>query len=481
MKSPLRFAVSVVVVVAIIALRVWIRSGKSRENDLPHAGSAPVEQAQVVAEPEARRAFVPFPPGDLREQECHFAFGVYHDPRPLKPPAEVVAALIPKFPELHFSEKPAETEQWPVFTLEEYDAKSFTPPDEESLAYCGQGLTSAEGARLQKCERASVFFFMGDANEASKVVEQGHEFLKAFAAETGGFLWDEETRQCFTAAAWDDRGRAGWETDLPVVTRHITIHFYANDVLFRAISLGMWKFGLPDVCLEGLTASEMSQASGLINLTCQTMIERGKLEHAGVLPLDMGGLKCRAVREGIKMEGGTGKAFLEVAVGARDEGDPDNRLLELRFLQLSGGTESERRHVFFARFFGSHDEVAHVSHDAELLAARDRARAKLLGPVKADYLKGLGPAEKLLVKAPFRTSSGGNEWMWVEVTEWKGIEIKGILMNDPDQCPGLKSGAHVVAKEDSLFDYIRTFPDGHDEGNETGTIMERREGESGER
>jgi len=45
------------------------------------------------------------------------------------------------------------------------------------------------------------------------------------------------------------------------------------------------------------------------------------------------------------------------------------------------------------------------------------------------------------VKAPFEQRNGGREWMWIRVTAWNGVRLRGILENDPDNVPDLKRGA----------------------------------------
>ncbi len=86
--------------------------------------------------------------------------------------------------------------------------------------------------------------------------------------------------------------------------------------------------------------------------------------------------------------------------------------------------------------------------------------------------------ERLLLKAPFATSSGGRVWMWVEVVSWKGDRVEGILQNDPYYVPGLKAGSRVAFSEADVVDFLHTLPDGTEEGNETGKILMRRDGES---
>ena len=88
-------------------------------------------------------------------------------------------------------------------------------------------------------------------------------------------------------------------------------------------------------------------------------------------------------------------------------------------------------------------------------------------------MAGLAPGEMLLVKAPFRTISGGNEWMWVEIVKWENRKITGILENDPEYIPTLKSWQKVEINQDDVFDYLLYHSDGTTEGNETGAIIEK--------
>ena len=85
------------------------------------------------------------------------------------------------------------------------------------------------------------------------------------------------------------------------------------------------------------------------------------------------------------------------------------------------------------------------------------------------------PGERLLVKAPFEVpDGGGEEWMWVEVTAWKGDVIHGLLMNRPHRIPDLEPGAKVTVKEGDVFDYMHEHEDGTLEGNETGELIRKR-------
>src|SRR5262249_31001406 len=91
------------------------------------------------------------------------------------------------------------------------------------------------------------------------------------------------------------------------------------------------------------------------------------------------------------------------------------------------------------------------------------------------FSEGLKPMEFIDVKAPFQTSNGGREWMWVEITNWDGNKIKGLLENDPSFVPYLRAGQVVEVREEEVFDYIRHYPDKRTEGNTTNEVIRKME------
>ena len=123
-----------------------------------------------------------------------------------------------------------------------------------------------------------------------------------------------------------------------------------------------------------------------------------------------------------------------------------------------------------SRLFGWEDSISYVKHNQLILEASEEARKKLPG-LRKDFNAGLAPGEFIQVKAPFKTPDDGTEWMWVEVMNWDGNTITGLLKNEPYNIPDLKGGSEVVVNQDEVFDYIRTYPDGTSEGNETSTLI----------
>jgi len=163
--------------------------------------------------------------------------------------------------------------------------------------------------------------------------------------------------------------------------------------------------------------------------------------------------------------------------GKWEDGDPHNTLVQLTFGKYPCTDSHARQERMLSSFFGWEDHVTYIKHDDELLAASNRAKQQLPALQKA-FAAGLRPGEYLEVKAPFKTDSGGTEWMWVEVTTWRENRIGGLLDNEPEKVPNLHSGQHVEVRQEEVFDYLHTFPDKPTEGNTTGAIIQQMQKEA---
>lgn len=154
-------------------------------------------------------------------------------------------------------------------------------------------------------------------------------------------------------------------------------------------------------------------------------------------------------------------------------GDPMNRLIEITFDRGIGPDLHAKQEQVVGAAFGREDSVAQIKHDEELKNASRRSRTKLPA-LQVEFNKGLAPGEFIQVKAPFDTPDGGHEWMWVEVSSWKGDKITGLLKNEPFNIPTLHGGQVVEVSESKVFDYIWRHADGTQDGNETGKLIEKR-------
>jgi uncharacterized protein YegJ (DUF2314 family) len=418
-----------------------------------------------------------FPRAQLHSPELTYAVMLIH---PTPPKDERVAharkLLASKYKELNTPQTPGKLS--PETMVQPIPPQEMEPIDEQLLSYVGRGLDAEERKRLLAARHGTLLAFRTPFAKRNEVLLAATRFAHELAAEHGAFLWDSETREYFTAKAWKEARLDGWTAGPPNVASQITLHVYREGEAMRVISLGMAKLGLPDLVIEQVSPSLSQDMAWVVNGVAQLLGEGLVPSSEGALEVDFTKVKEAKVKSQLEARTGNGakrKAKLRALVAQRDEGDPDNALLELAF---PGSSSAEARHIeALDALFGPEkgNIVSAEAGDPELEAVARKARARLEA-LKPRVQKGLQPPEVLLVKAGFTTDTGGKEFMWVEVTSFEKGRWRGTLGNDPQSVKGLRRGATVDVAEAEVQDYLYMSPTGAREGGESAQILMRRQG-----
>jgi len=414
------------------------------------------------------------PAGPLRADAIEFAIAIIY---PAAPPQKAMADL--KSVAARTSPKIEVVDKLPAkpstMALQATQYADFEAPGADMLKRFGRGLSADQIKSLEKKKHVLLLRFSFSKQQALEGLRAAYLLSAQLARQSDSLLWDDETREIFTPDKWQERRIASWTGGVPKVSDNTVIHLYRTDNGLRAITLGMNKFGLPDIVAERISATSANAIGDVLNLLSQALAEGAAVKSEGHFDLDVKSIAHQQLRDGT-LKGlkpnAVGVAKLALVKGTRDDGDPQNRLLEIQSTRYPGPDDSARQHAMLASLFGSEESVMYVRHNDELLTASNAAKQKLPS-LQADFQRGLAPGEFIQVKAPFKTSTGGTEWMWVEIGEWKGSSISGVLKNIPRDVPGLKLGQAVKVKQQDVFDYTRTFPDGREEGNTTSPIIEK--------
>ncbi|MEM7164553.1 MAG: DUF2314 domain-containing protein [Planctomycetota bacterium] len=470
----LRTVASLIVFLSLIGCE---RRSKYPEAAAPEPVAAKAADSSTESQQGTTAKHGPVPAGSLVEDVVFIEFAVYllEDlEKDLK--AEAEAAAREHAGALKVTTFQNEDPELPALVFHEPEISEYRPPDAESIRFSSRGLSEEESKKAPNAKQVLVLTAMTTAPQADSVHRQMLTLTDHLARKLSGLAWDEATRQVFSHQAWNDE-RLTWKSGPPQLSEHITMHAYRSGPLIRIVTLGMSKFGLPEVVVNDVPSGSTRGIGNLINLVCQTIYERPRLETSGVLEVSIDRVdnpKTRDVQQTNILDNAKRSAVLIVEYTAPEEGDAENRLIEIVFGNAEGGESPQvAQDRTLSELYGSSDEISMVSHDDELQAASERARTEVL-KLKPTFADGPDLNEELLVKAPFETESGGTEWMWVEVVTWKDKQILGILTNDPFEIPDLHAGARVEVDEELLFDYIHRRPDGTQVGNETGEIVRRK-------
>ena len=76
------------------------------------------------------------------------------------------------------------------------------------------------------------------------------------------------------------------------------------------------------------------------------------------------------------------------------------------------------------------------------------------------FAAGLPAGDVIAVNAPWRTRSGSEEYLWVEVSGWRGDAITGHLATEPVDVAGLHKGDPVTVRQDEIYDFVWKHADG---------------------
>jgi uncharacterized protein YegJ (DUF2314 family) len=439
----------------------------------------PLAQAQSgAAGPKASpAAATAFARSQFHSPELTYSVLLIH---PSAPKEDRVASarklLASKYKELNTAQTPGKVSAEAV--VEALPPRELEPIDAELLRVFGRGLDAEEQKRLIGAHHATQLAFRAPFAQRHEVLLAVSRFAHQLAAEQGAFLWDAETREYFSARSWKEARVDSWSGGVPSVPAQITLHVYRDGEALRAISLGMAKLGLPDLVVEKVPHALADDMAWVINGVAQLMGEGLVPSAEGVLEVDLAKVKHAKVKSQLEArteKGARRKAQLRALEARRDEGDPDNALLELSF-PGSGPLEARRTAVLDALFGVRQGPITTVAAgDPELEAVARKARARL-EQLKPRVMKGMQFPEQLLVKAGFRTDNGGKEFMWLEVTSWEKGRWRGSLANEPQSIKGLRLGASVDVAEGEVDDYLYISPTGAREGGESAQILMRREG-----
>lgn len=431
----------------------------------------------------ASQAEAYFPAGSPASDAIHFEYAIYLLNKPAKSPLEEAKRKLATLaPGLKLVPEPVSLpkERQVTMRLEQDVAKNYAPPTPQVLQYFARGLSKEQAAALQSSPQALVLYFGHPKREVWRGLQGADALLEQLARDMQGLIWDEETREIFTPDEWRARRMSSWQGDLPDVSKHTVIHAYKDNDYIRAITLGMRKVGMPDIYVAEFPWSASRPMGNLINALAQALAEGASIQADGKFDLRLDTLKQAAARRSQLADlkpNATKSAQLTLYVGKHDQGDPENRLIRIDPARYPGPDVHARLDKMLASLYGSQDSLTRVKHDDLLLKTSAQARTQLPS-LRSAFVAGLKPGEFIQLKAPFKTSSGGNEWMWVEVIDWANNgAIKGLLKNEPFEVPGLHAGQTVQISQQEVFDYLRRYPDGREEGNETGKVILKMQGQ----
>ena len=289
----------------------------------------------------------PFPADKLRAGRSRWGFLIEHSGAELSE-REIRAAAPAELRSVPM-EREAKAREG-VLRFFNITAAEFEPPGERELQSRGRGLSTADIERVAALERATwIALRIPSGPRAWELLRATQQMAVRLARARHGFVWDAVTRELFTPDALELRRLHPGALD---VRDHLAIDVHRAGKLFRVVTRGMEKFGLPDLVVE--QASKEESVGQMVNLAAQLLVEGAGLSADGKLELDLDALSDPVIRNtmtGILLDGALRKAEVTALAGRRDKRDPQNDLLELWFGEPAQVKQAEAA----SRIWGSKD------------------------------------------------------------------------------------------------------------------------------
>lgn len=306
---------------------------------------------------------------------------------------------------------------------------------------------------------------------------------RALVGDLGGVAFDMTTRRLLPPG---DEHRGLPDMGAMVIPDHLAIEREDEEGPSASLAtLGMAKFGLPDLIIRGVPGESRREASmvlgGLAALIAGwAMPYRERAEGHSVRArlepfwhLDMTEvLAAHAIDPADPFVEPAGETTVQLST---DPATRRSRLPRLEVKPATGAPAGSGSGVrgLIGQLFGAAGNYFEFPADLPGLGESLARIAADLPAIKGRFLGGLPPGAQLSVKRGFPVEEGRSEYLWVGVGSWSGDRIRGRIENDPVRCAGFDRGQVVEFGESEVFDWLITHPDGTREGARMNDFLAR--------
>ena len=246
----------------------------------PAAAASPSAAAPLAWTPGAM-----VPAGRLQERLAPFSVLLYHARSTADAEAALKRIVGTRFPSVTLVREEGAKGPGPAgpigFGIALPIAKQPLPP-EDVLAYTARRLKPDELAALKHATAVEVASFAIDTTRRSDLAS-----LCALAYELANdlhaVLQDADSSEFFTPEQWKSARLDSWQGSIPGVAGHLGIHTVAQGGSSTVDTVGMVRFGLPDLTLAGVSRRDAPAAVALVIYVAQQLLERPLIDTPGEL------------------------------------------------------------------------------------------------------------------------------------------------------------------------------------------------------
>jgi uncharacterized protein YegJ (DUF2314 family) len=362
-----------------------------------------------------------------------------------------------------------------AFEIEIRATEEIILPPKDTLDTVAPGLTPAQREKVHDYPTSVRIRTRGDITPEVMPARAGFAAAAALAEALDGFVYDEASRRIETARDFASHTVTAKLGEPAFARRQIVVQLYRQeDGTTRLLTLGMARYGSPDISLRGANMPSGPLLAEVLNAAASKLAHGHEGSTITITLEDVASVVGKKPEELNPSPASARAVLLGIVEPERQDGDPDNELAEL---VPEGGSSREAWDAVVKDLFGEAPSLDVPENDAELAAVAERARKTLPDAIRR-FQAGEG---KLFVKGPFPIPSesrvdGGaaTELLWLAAASCDAVRCVGTLSNEPTYATNLAAGKTTSVQRSEAVDWMIEQKDGGTLGGESIKVLTRR-------
>jgi uncharacterized protein YegJ (DUF2314 family) len=362
-----------------------------------------------------------------------------------------------------------------AFEIEVHKTDDLILPPKDTLDTIAVGLTPAQREGVHARPWSAVIRTQGKAYPEQLPARAAFAAAALLAEQLDGLVYDEAARRIETPEEIVSHTVTAKLGEPAFVRKHIVVQLYRqDDGTARLLTLGMARFGSPDISIRGANMSSGPLLAELINVVASQIAHGTNVGPLTVTLADVARSVGRKPSELNQSPDAARPVHLDVVEPERIEGDPDNEMIEL---VPEEGASRESWDAVVASLFGMPPSVTTHIDDKELGEIAKKAQRELPKAIQRFeagegelYLKGPFP-----IPAEARADGGAStELLWIAVASCNGQLCTGVLSNEPSYATNIALGKTTSVKRTEAVDWMIHRKDGGTAGGESIKVLRAR-------
>jgi uncharacterized protein YegJ (DUF2314 family) len=330
-------------------------------------------------------------------------------------------------------------------------------PSMQSLQYFGRGFDQSKANRIMESDYSVSFIGVAPFDKDHTLLKKITECVGGIASKYNAFVFDAADSLTFTSDSFEKLRLDEIKKGLYSASQ-FGVRAYRVEKGLRSVSMGLEKFGQPNLVIENFSEHHMSYMDKLFTMVLQSVIESPVKVTPGPMAIDIKHIVNPVVRSNLDASigpVGTGKAKLVLKKAMSLDGDP-SELLAISFKNSPSDDLWIEQADLLSSVFGRDRDVSSVPDSVSLESAIASAKMRvksILDERHALEKDGM----RLLVAVAMKETK---EVVWVEVTEWIEQIGIGILLSNPIHTKSHSSGMKYKFNYESIMDYKLYGTDG---------------------